>query len=96
MKFNKSDLIKRIAVNMGLPEEDIVKPIIDVVFEEITEEMANGNSVGIDGFGVFYPRPYKERSIKDPFGNETYLEARMSPRFRASNVLKERLKSKKS
>lgn len=63
--------------------------LIDGVFNEITNAMANGDSVQISGFGTFEPKKCAKRTGRNPHTNEAVpIPARIVPNFRAGKLLK--------
>lgn len=68
----------------------LAKDVVRSVFEEITECLARGQSVGVRGFGTFKVIEKKGRVYKEP-RNQTLVEKGPSnyPKFIPSGLLKE-------
>lgn len=67
--------------------------IVDVVFEEIAEALANGDKVDVFGFGQFEITERGERKGYNPATKEAIMiPARKAVHFKASKTLKDKLK----
>lgn len=79
--YRVGDLTKRGAVDM-----------VDLVFDLIKAELSRGEVVKISRFGNFDVRDKPERMGRNPLtGDESLITARKSVRFKASELLRERL-----
>lgn len=65
------------------------KKDIDAVLEIITEALANGEKVTLNGFGTFEVRDRKEKLCPNPATNEMMtIPAYRTPKFTAGRLLK--------
>lgn len=90
--MTKSELIRRISKqfpNMYLKD---IQLIVDSLFDEISEAIANENRVELRGFGAFTTRKREARQARNPRTNEVVnLKERSSLYFRAGKELNERI-----
>ena len=86
----KSELVQIIASrNPHLFQRD-VENIVGVVFEEITNALAEGNRVELRGFGAFSVKNRPARSGRNPRTGETMtIAASNQPKFKAGKALKD-------
>ena len=86
-----ADLADALYHELGLSRNESAE-LVDSVFEEISDALAEGDNVKISSFGSFTLREKKERIGRNP---KTGVEVPISPRtvlvFRASHILKERM-----
>ena len=62
----RSELIQKIAdENPHLFQRDVER-IVNTIFEEITDALANGDRVELRGFGVFSTKTQKARISRNP------------------------------
>ncbi len=90
----KSELIKVLSEQYPhLRQKHIVK-IVDVIFEEISKALQNGNRVELRGFGAFSVRERKARMGRNPrTGEPVQVERKNVPFFRTGKNLREKLNS---
>ncbi len=90
--MTKSELIQRLADrNPHLYLRDVEK-IVDTIFGEITEALANGDRVELRGFGAFSVKKRDARTGRNPrTGESVYVEAKRLPFFKTGKALRERL-----
>ncbi len=88
----KSELIQKLAdENPNLYYRDVER-IVSVVFDEITEALANGDRVELRGFGAFSVKHRPARIGRNPrSGASVSIEEKWSPFFKAGKEIKERL-----
>lgn len=71
-KVNKKETInlfqERLAENNIVVSKKDTEIIMDSIFNMISDEVAKGNSVSINGFGVFKPKEIKGRNGTLAFG----------------------------
>lgn len=87
--MNKTELVSAIADNSGLSKRDAEKAL--TAFTSIvTDELKNGNSVQLVGFGTF---GVSERAAHDGINPRTKekirIEAKAVPTFKAGKALKD-------
>jgi integration host factor subunit beta len=90
--MTKRQLIDCVA-QRGKISKSMASIIVNLVFDGMTEELAEGGRVEIRGFGSFTTREYKGYTGRDPGrGNTVEVKPKRSPFFKAGKELKERLK----
>lgn len=89
--MKKSELINEIAINCGISKGK-AKEIIDTMTTIITDKLSSGEKVNIDRLGCFQSVKYGERTIKAVTGEIMQLEERLTPRFTASQTLKNKIR----
>ena len=91
--ITRADLADALYHELGLSRNESSE-LVDSVFEEISEALAEGEDVKISSFGSFTLREKKKRIGRNP---KTGVEVPISPRtvlvFRASHILKEKMNS---
>lgn len=91
----RSDFVARLRQNFGLTTADAYK-LVDVIFDEISEALINGEEVKFAGFGSFKILQKSERMGRNPkTGEEAVISARRVVSFRPSNEFRERVANKK-
>tara|TARA_B100002019_G_C21028138_1_gene478233 strand:- start:210 stop:524 length:315 start_codon:yes stop_codon:yes gene_type:complete len=91
----RSTLSEAVFKNVGLSRNESAT-LVESVFNEILKSLTSGDDVKISSFGTFVVRQKKERIGRNPkTGEEVPITARSVVTFRASNVLKSRVNSKK-
>ena len=90
--MTKSELIQRLAEkNPHLYLRDVEK-IVDTVFDEITQALADGNRVELRGFGAFSVKNRAARMGRNPrTGESVHVEAKRLPFFKTGKALRDRL-----
>lgn len=79
--MNKSDLIRKLANDHGLPVV-LVQKVINDLFETIKEDVLAGNTTMVSGFGKFFQKSGREKRRLDPrSGKVIVLPARTYPAF---------------
>ena len=88
----KSELVQIIAKrNPHLFLRD-VENIVNAIFEEITEALADGNRVELRGFGAFSVKNRPARTGRNPrTGESVEVEEKWVPFFKTGKELRERL-----
>lgn len=92
----KSELVQTIANrNPHLFQRD-VENIVNAIFEEITEALAEGNRVELRGFGAFSVKNRPARTGRNPrTGDAVEVEEKWIPFFKTGKDLRERLNGQK-
>lgn len=87
--MNKSDLIARIAVAAGITKTQATAALQS--FETaVVDELANGGTVALTGFGTFSVKERAARNGRNPKTGETIqIEASKVPGFKAGKALKD-------
>ncbi|PWE31348.1 integration host factor subunit beta [Maritimibacter sp. 55A14] len=88
----RSELIQKIAEeNPHLYQRDVER-IVNTIFEEIIEAMAEGNRVELRGFGAFSVKSRDARIGRNPrTGEAVQVEAKCVPFFKTGKLLRDRL-----
>jgi len=90
--MNKSDLIGAIAQRAGITKAQ-AKSAIDSYHETVAEELKNGGSVEIAGFGSFSVSSRAARTGRNPkTGAALQIKAARVPKFKAGKGLRDGLK----
>lgn len=94
--MTKSELIQKLAErNPHLFLRDVEK-IVDTVFNEITDALAEGDRVELRGFGAFSVKHREARKGRNPRTGETvHVEAKRLPFFKTGKALREKLNEEK-
>ena len=87
--MTKKELQSRISKETNI-RKAIVSDIVDDVFAIITEELAKGEKVSIQDFGIFTAVDTKARTAHNPrSGEEVKVPAHKKVKFKPAKVLKE-------
>ena len=91
----KSEMIaKLVDVNPHLYQRDIER-IVNTIFEEITNALAEGNRVELRGFGAFSVKNRPARAGRNPrTGQAVDVPAKSVPYFKTGKDLREKLNNK--
>ena len=91
--LTRADLAELIYSEVGISKTE-ASEIVDQFFEEIINDLVDGNSVKLTSFGTFSVRHKKERIGRNPkTKEEAIIDARRVISFRASKELKKRVNS---
>ncbi len=90
--MTKSELIQKLADrNPHLYLRDVEK-IVDTIFDEITQALADGDRVELRGFGAFSIKHREARVGRNPrTGESVQVDAKRLPFFKTGKALRERL-----
>ncbi|OXT01918.1 integration host factor subunit beta [Notoacmeibacter marinus] len=93
----KSELVQTIANrNPHLFQRDVDR-IVNVVLEEISQALIQGDRVELRGFGAFSVKNRPARTGRNPRTGETVeVEEKWVPFFKAGKELRERLNAEKN
>lgn len=91
-KMTKSELIQKLAErNPHLYLRDVEK-IVETIFDEITDALAEGDRVELRGFGAFSVKHRDARTGRNPrTGEAVQVDAKRLPFFKTGKALRERL-----
>jgi len=94
-KMIRSELIQIIAdQNPHLFQRDVER-IVNTVFDEITNAMANGDRVELRGFGAFSVKKRDARIGRNPrTGESVSVSEKHVPFFKTGKLLRDRLNGK--
>lgn len=87
--MTKADIVEKIYNQLGITKKDIAN-VVDMVFTTMREEILNGNSVKVSGFGNFEVKVRGRRVGRNPkTGEEVIIPPRYVVSFKPSNLFKE-------
>ncbi|MGJ8583742.1 MAG: integration host factor subunit beta [Marinosulfonomonas sp.] len=91
----RSELVQKIAdENPHLYQRDVER-IVNTIFEEIIDSMANGDRVELRGFGAFSVKKREARVGRNPrTGDSVQVEEKHVPFFKTGKLLRDRLNGK--
>lgn len=90
--MNKKDLINEVAERTEFTKK-LSGEVTNAVLDIITEQLAKGEKVQIQNFGVFETRDRASRVGRNPQdGSEIQIPAKTVPAFKAGKALKEAVK----
>ncbi len=91
----RSELIQKIAdENPHLFQRDVER-IVNTIFEDITDALANGDRVELRGFGAFSVKTRDARVGRNPrTGEAVNVEQKKVPFFKTGKLLRDRLNGK--
>jgi integration host factor subunit beta len=88
----KSELIQEIAMRHPHLFQRDVERIVNTIFDEIINAMAEGNRVELRGFGAFSVKQRDARMGRNPrTGDPVPVDAKRVPFFKTGKELRERL-----
>jgi integration host factor subunit beta len=91
MSLNKAQMIERVRHVRNLDTHTANKAV-NVVLDEISNALSEGNRVEIRGFGVFAPTHRKPRIGRNPrTGEKVDVDGKVALAFRASRHILNRL-----
>lgn len=87
--MNKGQLVSKLAESTGMTKADAQKAL-DVVISIITDELKDGGSVTLTGFGSFSVAERKARTGRNPQTGESIdIPAARVPKFKSGKLLKD-------
>ncbi|PQO23201.1 integration host factor subunit beta [Rhodobacteraceae bacterium WD3A24] len=93
----RSELIQKIAEENPHLQQRHAEAIVNAIFEEIIEALAQGDRVELRGFGAFSVKLRDARIGRNPRTGETVeVEEKCVPFFKAGKLLRERLNAAKA
>jgi DNA-binding protein HU-beta len=88
-KLSKQDVINSVAAAAGLSKKD-ASGAVDAVVNTIKNALAEGDSVGLIGFGTFEVKTRAARTGRNPqTGAELDIPEKKVPSFKAGKELKD-------
>ena len=89
--LTRADLAEAVVQHIGLPRNES-QDLVELVLNEISTSLADGESVKLSSFGSFGIRAKGERVGRNPkTGKEVPITPRRVLVFRPSNIMKERI-----
>lgn len=93
----KSELIQLISQQNTQLTQGEVEAVINVIFNNIADALANGNRVELRGFGTFSVKKRPAHLGRNPkTGTSVFIEEKLMPQFRMGKELKARLNAAKA
>ncbi|MCR5350723.1 MAG: HU family DNA-binding protein [Acholeplasmatales bacterium] len=88
-EVKKSEIVAAVADVTDLSRKE-AEQAVDIVFDKITEALADGDKVVISGFGTFEVRTRAGRTGRNPrTGEEIKVPAQKTPAFKSGKILKD-------
>ena len=92
--MKKTDMIAAVAAAANITKKDAAVAV-DTVFDVMASELAQGNKVGVTGFGSFEPKVREARAGRNPQTGETIkVPAKTVPKFVPGSAFKELVNTK--
>ena len=89
--MNKLDLVEVLREKEGITKNEAAT-IVELVFDEMSNAMANGDRVEIRGLCSFYVKQYKAYTGRNPkTGKKVKINPKNLPFFKCGKELKERV-----
>ena len=89
--ITKKELIDRIADNTD-QRRVLIKKIVQMFLDEITEELAQGNRLEFRDFGVFETKLRKARRAQNPRkGEAVWVPERRTVKFKVGRLMKDKV-----
>ena len=89
--MTKSDLITTLAQEMNISHSD-ASAILDTIFNNMSEHLADGGGIEIRGFGSFKVKEYDSYTGRNPkTGENINVNAKKLPVFKAGKGLADRV-----
>lgn len=87
--MNKANLVEKIQDDTGSTRSEAER-IVETIFDCIIDEVKQGETVSIAGFGIFEAKERAARTGRNPKTGETIqIKASTSPKFRAAKAFKD-------
>ena len=95
--MTKSELIRQLSEQNPSLKFNEVERVVNTIFEEITNALANGSRIELRGFGAFSVKARSARTGRNPrTGVSVDVPEKFIPYFRTSRMLRARLNDKAS
>ena len=89
--MNKSDLIDILVDKSNLPRKK-AESVVNLIFDQMTNALANHQRIEIRGFGSFVAKEYGARTGRNPrTGASIDVPAKRLPLFKVGKELRERV-----
>jgi integration host factor subunit alpha len=94
MTLTKAELIDSVYEKVGFSKKEAAE-LVELVFESMKEELCQGQSIKISGFGKFRVRSKKARMGRNPqTGDAMVISARKVLTFTPSRILRDGINGK--
>ena len=91
MALTKMEIVNSIYRQIGIPKTECIQ-ITESIFEIIKEELENGNSVMVSGFGKWTVKSKRKHNRRNPkTGEQIVIDARKVVTFKPSLSLRDEL-----
>jgi Bacterial nucleoid DNA-binding protein len=91
MALTKMEIVNSIYRQIGIPKTECIQ-ITESIFEIIKEELENGNSVMVSGFGKWTVKSKRKHNGRNPkTGEQIVIDARKVVTFKPSLSLRDEL-----
>ena len=92
--ITRSDVAETLYQEIGLSRK-VSEEILDMILSEISQELADGNSVKISSFGTFLVRKKNPRIGRNPkTGVDAVISARKVISFKPSQIMRNNINKK--
>jgi integration host factor subunit beta len=89
--MNKLELVEALREEAGITKNE-AEVVVNLVFDEMANAMANGDRVEIRGFCSFYVKQYKAYTGRNPkTGEKVEIKPKKLPFFKCGKELKDRV-----
>ena len=89
--MNKLELVEALREEAGITKNE-AEVVVNMVFEEMSNTMANGDRVEIRGLCSFYVKQYKAYTGRNPkTGEKVEIKPKKLPFFKCGKELKDRV-----
>ena len=89
--MNKLELVEALREEAGITKNE-AEVVVNMVFEEMSNTMANGDRVEIRGLCSFYVKQYKAYTGRNPkTGEKVEIKPKKLPFFKSGKELKDRV-----
>lgn len=90
--MNHKEFVNAVSEKMDLPHSEVEKMLEETV-SILTEQLSEGDTIGIQGFGNFEVRKKEERiSVHPATQVRMLIPPKLVVNFKQSNIIKEKLK----
>ncbi|MEO1922658.1 MAG: integration host factor subunit beta [Sphingomonadales bacterium CG12_big_fil_rev_8_21_14_0_65_65_10] len=88
----RSELVHTLSRKHPDMRQEDVEQVVDIFFDEIANQLADGGRVELRGFGAFSTRQREARTGRNPrTGEAVEVPAKSVPFFKAGKAIRERL-----
>ena len=88
----RSELLQALAADNPDLRPEEVEQVVDIIFDEIAQRLAEGGRVELRGFGTFSTRQREARTGRNPrTGEAVAVPAKSVPYFKPGKEMRERL-----
>ena len=93
--MNKSDLMEKLVTDADMKKKQ-AEQVINLVFDSMSDTLAQGDRIEIRGFGSFTSKYYPAYECRNPrTGEVTHVAEKHLPFFKVGKDLRERVNGKK-